>query len=163
MTEKTLLNGKRILLVDDERDVLDSLEALLPMCHTVKADNFDQAKKLLETEYYDVAILDIMGVNGYELLEIANRKSALTVMLTARALSPEHMIKSYKRGAASYLPKEEMQNITLFLNDILEAKEKGKNLWLKWMARLEVYWNKKFGHDWRKGDRDFWSQFPDYE
>jgi len=41
---------KRILAVDDEPDVLDTLESLLPMCEVVKASSFDMAKELLETE-----------------------------------------------------------------------------------------------------------------
>jgi len=32
-------------------------------------------------------------------------------MVTAHALSPEKIIKSYKGGAASYIPKEEMGDI----------------------------------------------------
>jgi CheY-like chemotaxis protein len=37
MEKDKLLEGKRILLVDDEPDVLDTLEDLLPMCITTKA------------------------------------------------------------------------------------------------------------------------------
>lgn len=37
MTDRDLLKGKRVLLVDDEPDVLDTLQELLPMCETVKA------------------------------------------------------------------------------------------------------------------------------
>jgi DNA-binding response OmpR family regulator len=69
MAEKDWLNGKRILLVDDEPDVLDSLQDLLSMCETVRASNFNTAKNYLETQYFDIAILDIMGVEGYQLLE----------------------------------------------------------------------------------------------
>jgi DNA-binding response OmpR family regulator len=71
---KDLLEGKRILLVDDEPDVLASLADLLPMCETVKASNFKAAKAYLENEYFDLTVLDIMGVEGYQLLEIANQK-----------------------------------------------------------------------------------------
>ena len=59
------LEGKRILIVDDEPDVLDTLADLLPMCVVTKASNFEQAKDLLESQYFDMAILDIMGVQGY--------------------------------------------------------------------------------------------------
>ncbi|MBW2437376.1 MAG: response regulator, partial [Deltaproteobacteria bacterium] len=107
MADKDRLEGKRILLVDDEPDVLDTLVDLLPMCETVKASHFKAAKDYLESEYFDLAILDIMGVEGYHLLEIANQRDVTAVMLTAHALSPENVVKSYKEGAASYLPKEE--------------------------------------------------------
>jgi len=110
MTETRFLNYKRVLIVDDEPDVLDSLVDLLPMCDTVKAATFDEAKELLETQYFDIAILDIMGVEGYKLLELANEKKVIAVMLTAHALSPDHIKKSYEEGAASYIPKDEMAN-----------------------------------------------------
>jgi DNA-binding NtrC family response regulator len=162
MADTDLLEGKRILLVDDEPDVLDTLEDLLPMCDTVKASHFKAAKDYLETEYFDMAILDIMGVEGYQLLEISNQKEVTTVMLTAHALSPENIVKSYKEGAASYLPKEEMVNIASFLNDVLEAKEQGKSTWGRWYDRMGAFFEKKFGPKWQDDEKDFWEKFPFY-
>ena len=34
----------------------------------------------LENQYFDMTILDIMGVDGYYLLKIANRKKVIAVM-----------------------------------------------------------------------------------
>lgn len=160
MTANDRLSGKRILIVDDEPDVLETLEDLLPMCDIRTAATFEDAKELLETEFFDMAILDIMGVAGYDLLEIANRRRVAAVMLTAYALSPDNIAKSFKEGAASYVPKEEMVNITTFLNDILEAREKGKTPWWRWYDRLAAYCEKKFGRDWQKEDKEFWENFP---
>ena len=162
MADKDLLKGKRILLVDDEPDVLDTLADLLPMCETVKALDFKMAKNYLETQYFDLTILDIMGVAGFQLLEIANQKEVTAVMLTAHALSPDNVVKSYKEGAASYLPKEEMVNIASFLNDVLEAKEQGKSTWVRWYDRLGSFFEKKFGENWQKDDPDFWKKLPFY-
>ena len=72
MAEYNLLRGKKILIVDDEPDVLDTLEQLLAMCEVKRATNFEEARSLLEKHIFDIAILDIMGVNGYGLLDIAN-------------------------------------------------------------------------------------------
>jgi DNA-binding response OmpR family regulator len=85
MEKQHFLEGKRILIVDDEPDVLDTLEDLLTMCKVTKASTFEQAKELLEEQYFDMAILDIMGVHGYQLLEICNEKRVIGVMLTAYA------------------------------------------------------------------------------
>jgi DNA-binding NtrC family response regulator len=159
MMEKRLLDGKRILIVDDEPDVLASLEELLGMCDLVKASTFQEAKALLESEYFDIAILDIMGVDGYKLLEIASDRKVIAVMLTAHALSPENTIRSYKEGAASYVPKDEMVNIATFLEDILEAKQKGKNFWWRWLDRLGDYYDRQFGSEWQKKDEAFWEEF----
>jgi CheY-like chemotaxis protein len=150
MDKDKLLESKRILIVDDEPDVLDTLEDLLPMCRITRAGTYGQAKTLLEEQYFDMAILDIMGVEGYELLEICNHKRVIGVMLTAYAVTPEDIKKSYEGGAASFVPKEEMHNITKFLTDIYEAKEKGKSFWWRWFDRLADYCERKFGPDWQK-------------
>jgi DNA-binding response OmpR family regulator len=158
MTASSLLEGKRILIVDDEPDVLAILEESLAICDVVKATTFEAAKALLESQSFDMAILDIMGVDGYQLLEIARRKSVIPVMLTAHALSPENVVKSYKGGAASYIPKEKMSEITTYLNDILEAKEKGKDFWWCWLDRFASFFEMKFGADWQKKDEELWEK-----
>ena len=60
MERKNLTEGKQILIVDDEPDVLDTLEDLLPACQVQKATSFEKAKALLESRYFDMAILDII-------------------------------------------------------------------------------------------------------
>ena len=150
MENYKLLERKRVLIVDDEIDILETLEELLTMCKVSKAVNFEEAKELLETQYFDVAVLDIMGVEGYELLKIANDRNVIAVMLTAHALSPDNVVKSYEEGAASYLPKDEMESITTFLNDIFEAKEAGKSPWWRWYDRLGTFFEDRFGDEWEE-------------
>jgi DNA-binding NtrC family response regulator len=152
MAEKSLLKDKKILIVDDEPDILEILEETLKGCQLLRATNFDDAKRLLESEKFDAAILDIMGVNGYELLEIANRRNIPALMLTAHAFSPDNI----KEGAASYVPKEEITRIEDFLNDIFVAKEKGENPWVRWQKRLPgAYFEMKFGAAWKAANQEF--------
>ncbi len=160
MTNGNILKGKRILVVDDEPDILETLEGLLSMCKVVKATTFLEAEEYLETQYFDMAVLDIMGVDGYQLLEIAKRKKVIPVMLTAHALSVEDTVKSYKEGAASYLPKDEMAHIVTYLTDILEARDKGQHFWWRWMDRMGSFYENRFGKDWQETDKDFWRRFP---
>ena len=61
MPKTDLLEGKRILIVDDEPDVLDTLEDLLGMCEVVKASTFEQAKDRLEREFFHMAVLSFPG------------------------------------------------------------------------------------------------------
>jgi len=162
MASKNLLKGKRVLIVDDEPDILETLVGLLPMCEVSKALSFAEAQRLLESEKFDIAILDIMGVDGYKLLEIATKKKVIAVMLTAHALSPDNTIRSFQEGAASYIPKDEMVRIETFLNDVLEAKEKGESSWWRWLDRLGSYYEKKFGREWQEKDKEFWRNFPSW-
>jgi DNA-binding NtrC family response regulator len=161
-TKASILEGRKILIVDDEPDLLDTLEELLSMCDVVKASSFEDGKMYLETQLFDFAILDIMGVNGYALLEIATEKRITAVMLTAHALSPQGTVKSFEGGAASYVPKDKMMDLPSILVDILEARKKGKSVWWRWMDRMDDYYQEKFGPDWKKKDKDFWDRFTHY-
>ena len=158
MNEGGLLEGKRILIVDDEVDVLDTLEELLEGCAVWKANSYDEAKSLLEGEKFDIVILDIMGVKGYELLDLSNRKGLIAVMLTAHALEAESVVRSYKEGAASFLPKEKMTDIKLYLGDVLEAKQQNRDPWWRWLGRFYTFWKEELGEDWRDRDEEFYNK-----
>ena len=154
-----ILEGKRVLIVDDEKDVLDTLIELLDMCKIDTALSFEEAKKQLETGSYDLAVLDIMGVKGFELLEITKKQKIPALMLTAHALSEEALKKSAKEGAAYYAPKDEMNNIATFAADVLESIEKNKNPWERWFERLGGFYDQKFhGTDWRDKEKAFWDE-----
>jgi len=148
MTQESLLEGKKILIVDDEADILEMLEEELVMCELSTASNFHEARDLLESQNFDMAILDIMGVRGYKLLEIANEKKVIAIMLTAHALSPNNVIRSRREGAASYVPKPKISDIHAVLVDILEAKEKGVSFWGRWHDRFGSYFDNIFGPNW---------------
>jgi len=160
MTDTTRLEGKRVLIVDDESDILDILEELLSMCQVSRASTYDEARDLMASQDFDVAILDIMGVNGYGLLEIAKQKGIIPVMLTAHAFTPGNLVRSIREGADSYIPKEEISHIAAFLDDVQEAREKGKNPWGPWQERLPTsYFERRWGAAWQDADKDFWDRF----
>ncbi|MEJ2716920.1 MAG: response regulator [Deltaproteobacteria bacterium] len=150
------IRGKRVLIVDDEQDVLDSLTELLQMCKIDSAASFQEAKQFLETTSYDIAVLDIMGVNGYELLEIAKSRKIPALMFTARALTEQDLKKSAEEGASYYAPKDKICDIALFIADVLEAQDKKKNPWVRWYDRLGGFYEQKFvGSNWREKEREF--------
>lgn len=162
MDAAKIIMGKRVLLVDDEKDVLDSLTELLNLCKIDTATSFDKAKELLENYYYDIAILDIMGVDGFKLLEIAIENKIPALMLTANSLTPDSLKKSVEDGAAYFVPKDQMENIDTYIADVIEAKEKNKNPWVRWLDRLGGVFDVLFtGPDWREREKDFWSKYRD--
>jgi DNA-binding NtrC family response regulator len=162
MEPEKMLRGKRVLIVDDEPDVLELLTELLDMCKLDPASSFEEAKELLENNYYHIAVLDIMGVQGYELLEIANKREIPALMLTAHAISQEHLKKSIQKGASFYAPKDEINNIATFVADVLEAKEKNRNVWAKWYERLSGFCDRRFGPNWKDQDPEFWDSVIKY-
>lgn len=162
MDPEKILRGKRVLIVDDEEDILDFLTELLEMCKVDRAASFEAGKALLESNYYHVAVLDIMGVRGYELLEIAKQREIPALMLTAHALSQDNLKKSFEKGAAYYVPKDEIGKVDIFLADILEAMDKKKNVWAKWYERLSGFCDRRFGPNWKDDDPEFWKSLIKY-
>ena len=159
MDAEKVIMGKKVLIVDDEKDILEVLTELLELCKIDAASTFEEAKGLLENYDYDVAILDIQGVKGFVLLEMANQRGIPALMLTAHALTAENLKKSAEKGAAYYAPKDEIEHIATYVADVIEAKEKDKNPWVKWFERLGGWFDVVFtGPNWREKEKEFWEE-----
>ena len=142
-----------ILVVDDEPDILDTVEEELEMCLVHKARDYETALEYLLSYTYNIVILDIMGVNGFELLKVAVSRGFPSVMLTAYALTPEALKKSIKLGAVFFLPKEKLPELRDFLEDIIQNGNKPS--WMKFFDKLGAYFNRHFGPDWKEKDKFF--------
>ena len=130
MTEKeSLLKGLHVLAVDDEEDILETILEILDEAQIDTARDYKSASQKIRQGQYDLAILDIMGVDGLKLLEETVDRGIPTVMLTAHAISPETLMESIQKGAISYLPKETLADLDELLNDILGAVQKGEPPW----------------------------------
>jgi DNA-binding NtrC family response regulator len=159
--KESILNGKRILAVDDEADILtvleDEIQEACPGCALDKAISFEDASQKLASSNYDLIILDIMGVRGFDLLERAAQKKVPVAMLTAHALTPEALKKSMEMGARAYLPKEKLGEIVPFLEDVLTYEYLPG--WKRHLMKLEKFFNTLWGEDWKKSDQEFWKEF----
>lgn len=153
------LKGKKILAVDDEQDILDTIEDILDEAVVDVAIDYETASRKIENNPYDLIILDIMGVNGMVLLEEAVKKGLPTVMLTARAINPETMASSIRKGAISFLPKETLVDLDDLLDQLLEAYETGQPPWKLLFERLGDFFSDRFGPDWKNQEASFWSEF----
>jgi CheY-like chemotaxis protein len=153
MSSESLLKDKVILVVDDEEDVLDTVAEVLDMGLVTKAQDYETARQYLMSYTYDIVILDIMGVNGFELLKTSVKRGFPTVMLTAYALTPEALEKSIKLGAVSFLPKEKMADLEEFLADVV--LKGGQPVWGKLFDKLGGFFNKRFGPDWKERNKFF--------
>jgi CheY-like chemotaxis protein len=144
----SMLDGKTILAVDDEPDVLSVLEEEIlraaPTCKFEIATTYEEAAKKLESQSYDVVILDIMGVRGFDLLDLAVKKNLRVCMLTAHALTPEALKRSFEMKARAYLPKEKLGEVVPFLEDVLKYEYLPG--WKRLMKKLEKY----FKAEWRE-------------
>ncbi|MGE5257594.1 MAG: response regulator [Hyphomicrobiales bacterium] len=158
---ESILNGKRLLAVDDEPDVLDSLAELVlaeaPRCRIEKAGNYEDALTLLEANPYDLVVLDIMGVRGFDLLETAVKRNFRVAMLTAHALTPEALKRSHDMKAYAFLPKEKLADIVPFLEDVL--KYDFATGWQRLLQKLHSFFSDRFVSDWEKKTGLDWKEW----
>ena len=148
----SILDGKKILAVDDEPDVLNVLEEEImgacPRCRIEKVTTYEGAVKKLESQSYDVVILDIMGVRGFDLLDLAVSRHMKVAMLTSHALNPEALKRSFEMKARAYLPKEKLGEIVPFLEDVLTYEFlPGWKVLFKKLGALFETWKEKSGYN----------------
>ena len=159
MREKSYLAGKRILAVDDEPDILESMQDILEDSDLECASDYNSASEKLKNNLYDLVILDIMGVNGLQLLEESVSRNFPTVMLTAHAISPETLMSAIRKGAISYLPKETLPRLDTLLTAIFRAHEHGEPPWKILFEELGQFFDERFGPNWKDKNKPFWSEF----
>jgi DNA-binding NtrC family response regulator len=159
MPHSDFWKDKLVLAVDDEEDVLETIRDALPesdlTLHT--ATTFEKARELLVSYSYDLVILDIMGVQGFDLLKIASAHNLPAVMLTAHALTPEALKKSIELGARAYFPKDVLSNLAPFLEDVMKLSY--QSAWKRALDHLGSMFNEKFGSNWRRSEETFWKDF----
>lgn len=161
LTNRQLLRHRMLLVVDDEPDIVETIEELLDVCTIFPANSYETAKDLLSGQHFDLAVLDIMGVRGYDILELARNRDIPALMLTAHALSPENLKESIEKGADSYVPKDELANIPDHVADVLRNRFAGGQGYGAWFGKLRPFFDKTFGKGWREKDRNFWDSFDD--
>lgn len=148
MNTNEILRGKRILAVDDEPDVLQTVREQLEMCDVTLAGDYEKAKDLLSGTKFDLALLDIMGVRGFDLLEQCREEGLPAAMLTAHSISAESVNRAMLLGAVSFLPKDELANLPEHLGDIFEGLAQGKNHWRRLFDRLGPFFRDRLGLTW---------------
>ena len=156
---ESFLKDIHILAVDDEEDILETIVEILDESRVDVAREYETASKKIKEVKYDLAILDIMGVDGLKLLEETVARGIPSVMLTAHAISPETLMESIQKGAISYLPKETLADLDDLLNELLGAYHRGEPPWKLLFDKLGDFFDKRFGAAWKEKDQDFWSEF----
>jgi DNA-binding response OmpR family regulator len=107
------LEGKRVLLVDDDHDILTSMQAALEPTGAVidSATNGNQAVELAEKDNPDVIVLDMMlpGRSGFLVLEKLKAKKPrnskpYVIMITGNT-GARHKMFAESLGVSEYFTK----------------------------------------------------------
>ena len=160
MPTSEILRDKLILAVHEEKDVLEIIEEEISFevenatLHC--ATSFEIARQYLLSYTYDLALLDIVGVQGFDLLEIAARTSVPTVVLTAHAFTPDALSKSIELGARAFLPLEKLGSLVPFLEDVLKLNY--QTAWKKPFDLIGALFDRRYGADWRRTQEELWTE-----
>ncbi len=133
--ERNILEGKRILVVDSEPEMRDSVAAVLSASEVVTVGKLDEARPLICREFFDLVILDTVSANGCGLLDVCQAKKVPAAMLTAREVEVRRLNTAMKLGAMSFFPRDELSRLPETVADLLERLEKRKT-YLSKLRRL---------------------------
>jgi hypothetical protein len=102
-----------------------------------------------------------MGVRGFDLLELAVSRNFRVAMLTAHALTPEALKRSFEMKARAYLPKEKLGEVVPFLEDVLKYEYLPG--WKHLLEKLKGFFDSKFESDWEKKTGLPWQEWHKWE
>lgn len=127
------LKQKRILLVDDEQELLDMVSSIFAdegFCDLKTAKTVKEALNIAEAFQPELAILDVMlpDGNGFDLMEQLKSKSDYPVLfLTARG-EDDDKFRGFGLGADDYIVKPFLPKELIYrVNAILRRSYKGEN------------------------------------
>ena len=131
------MGGYKVLLVDDEKLLLDSLEIILSLNNmeiTGKANDGKEALQLLEEKEVDcdIALVDLnmKGMGGTELIKIMKERfSHVKILVLTTFYDDKYITKAIANGADGYLLKDSGKDmilgaITQILNGITVLDQK---------------------------------------
>lgn len=127
------LKQKRILLVDDEQELLDMVSSIFAnegFCNVKTAKTVKEALCIAETFQPELAILDVMlpDGNGFDLMKQLKNKSDYPVLfLTARG-EDDDKFRGFGLGADDYIVKPFLPKELIYrVNAILRRSYKGES------------------------------------
>jgi DNA-binding NtrC family response regulator len=117
----------RVLVVDDERGVRESLRMLLtPECTVAEATSVDEALIALAATRPDLVLLDLVmpGHSGFELLsELSRTPDPPPVIVLTATRNIATAVEAMKRGAADYVTKPfEIEALRIKVRQLLSRR-----------------------------------------
>jgi len=134
-------NMSKILLIDDDIDILDStkaqLEYLLPDCNVLTACAGEEGIQLAIKEKPDVILLDVImpDLNGFEVSSrLKSSKKTLNIpiiLLTSMQVDAEKRARALKLGADAFLSKPTDESELIAQINVMLRIKKAEDLLLK--------------------------------
>jgi DNA-binding NtrC family response regulator len=149
-----ILEGRRIFILDNEREVVDMVVEAFASSQVVTAGSLDEARPLIAKGSFDLAILDTVAADGCALLKDCHANKLPAAMLTAREVEVKRLNMAMKLGAMSFFPKSDLHHLPETVAELLEGLDKGKTHGTKLFLR--------FGAAVREVLRVAWEEFDQH-
>lgn len=126
----------RVMVVDDEENILKSIEVYLKMegFEVVAASDGEKALKMLKSLTPDIIVLDLMMpvIDGYGVITRLREKkewSSIPVIILTACGQDSDVLKGYRSGASCYMTKpfnlnELVDNINLIVSSHVREEDK---------------------------------------
>lgn len=128
-----MLTSPRVLIVDDEPDLLDLMEITLAKMglDTRRAASVSEARQFLDSERFDLCLTDmrLTDGNGLEVLQhIGERHPAMPVAVITAYGNTTNAVEALKAGAFDYLSKPvALDQLRTLVKTALKVPEKTSN------------------------------------
>ncbi len=146
LAENDTMDGrKRILVVDDDSEVVHYLKALLSGdYHIITSFDAEAGLKAMQGEEPDLVISDVLmpGINGYEFCKQIKENIQIChipVILVTAKTSTENQIEGLNSGADAYVIKPfDPSYLKALIHSLLQNREKARNILSKSTQTAEV-------------------------
>jgi CheY-like chemotaxis protein len=131
-----MANRQRILIIDDEQDILEIYQEILSRLQSkpdiLTVDNGSQGIAMLESQTFNLLLIDLLmpQMDGFQVLAIVRRKfPALRVVVMTNSDDEQFRQRAYAMGVDLFLQKpktgKEIINFVDCIESLLEREEMG--------------------------------------
>lgn len=137
MSNNSFLKDKRILVVSDEWDVIETIHDVLTGTALDVTGDRENAAEYIVSNRYDFAILDIMKDYGIQLLEKCVKQDIPAIILISAAAPGDFLMEAIKKGAVSYLVKKHLDELKPLILQLISSKNMGNPAWKLMFNKLK--------------------------
>ena len=159
--KRSVLDGKQILAVDDDPVILEILEQKILEaglnCRLDKAKTYIEAVEMMVSLTYDLVVLDITGIRGFDLLSLTGMRNFPAAVLAGKVLDPDTLMRFVETGTRVYLPKDKLGEIIPFLEDMLTHRYQSG--WRPLLEKTKGFFTSTFGPKSEPGISPSWKEW----
>ena len=121
ISSKGPLDKRKVLVVNNDPDIFESLERYLDVCRLYKASDIRTAMVYLEYRLFDIVIWDTDSIEPLDLSGNLLKKGIPTVFFMEGQNPDDNLNKYIKQGAVPLPNRNNLSGIKSFLEGLVQA------------------------------------------